>query len=171
MGGGLSPKDVLKPQTKELTRDSLFLKQDETLFVKLGTVFSPVVISGSRDAVKMGILSTQAPALRSVQKLETKQRQQLFYDIPKPLRFTPTPRITTPRTPFRIFPPLGFLPGFSLPKSFRTERRGKRKLFYQPSLAAIALGITSPKIPSLYWTGIQTRPRIVKKKRKGGKKK
>lgn len=87
---------------------------------------------------------------------------------------------TTPIMQFGFGAGFGFapmFPAFFPPLGFTTSKGkqvgGKRTFAYQPSLAAIGLGIKTPKIPKGVFTGLILRPIISKskkKKKKGGKK-
>jgi len=163
MGGvrtaSLAPTRLTAPKEDLRIGDLVLTGQ----FQQLGLVEDQV--TSPRGRVSSKAILGQATAQR--QGLKTKQIQSQILPPIKPA----TPRISIqPFAPRGFFPPIGFIPGFSIPKSKKSQRKGKRELFYQPGLASIALGIFASKKPLGSITGIVTRPLIKKKKKKRRKK-
>ncbi len=103
--------------------------------------------------------------------------------VPK-LAFKPlTPMLPTPRkAPPRIVPKPPIPPLLYIPRKEETKTEKKRRkraeaitrrqrFAYQASVGAVALGITAPKVPRDILTGLELRPVIRARRKKGAKRK
>lgn len=143
------------------------------------TILGSEILSGVKvgvgvktiGATTQDLTSRLKPTQRLIQPQITgirtglKLRERLVQQQVQPSRFrTPFFGIPTFATgkgfPLIKFPPMGMFTGKP------SKIVGERAFRFQPSLAAIGLGITAPKIPELTFTGLVTRPIIKKKRRK-----